>query len=85
MNHRMKLVLHYFLMILIHSFRSSTIRILNVKIQTFENCLYLLDGRFNQLHTLTVHLSNVHRPDKILNQVSFIKQNKKRYIFFFLG
>ncbi|CAF1518188.1 unnamed protein product [Adineta steineri] len=41
---------------------------LNVKIQTFENCLYLLDGRFNQLHTLIVDLANVHRPYKILNQ-----------------
>ena len=60
---------------LFSSFRSSTLRILNVKIQTFENSLYLLDGRFNQLHTLIVDLANVHRPDKIINQVSFIKQN----------
>ena len=55
------------------SFRSSTLRILNVKIQSFDDCLDVLDGRFDQLHTLIVDLANVNRPYKIPNQVSFTK------------
>jgi hypothetical protein len=53
------------------SFRSSTLRILKMKLQCFDDCLYLLDGRFNQLHTLIVDLTHVHRPIEIQNQVSF--------------
>jgi hypothetical protein len=56
------------------SFRSSTLRILNLRLQTFDDCLYLLDGRFNQLHTLIVDLAHLHRSDKILNQVSFARK-----------
>ncbi|CAF2783665.1 unnamed protein product [Rotaria sp. Silwood2] len=47
---------------------SSTILILNVRVQCFEDCLYLLDGRFNQLHTLYVDLVNIHCPRKLKNQ-----------------
>jgi hypothetical protein len=55
------------------SFRSSTLRILNVRLLTFRDCLYLLDGRFDQLHTLIVDLANVRPPEEVQNQVSFTK------------
>ncbi|CAF4656270.1 unnamed protein product, partial [Rotaria sp. Silwood2] len=51
-----------------HTFRSSTLLKLNVRIQSFDDCLYLLDGRFNQLHTLYVDLTSIHRPNHIQNQ-----------------
>jgi hypothetical protein len=56
------------------SFRSSTLRILNIRLQTFDDCLYLLDGRFNQLHTLIVDLAHLDRPDEILNPVNFVRK-----------
>jgi len=36
---------------------SSTLLKLHVGLVDFIDCLYLLDGRFNQLHTLHVHIS----------------------------
>ena len=54
---------------------SSTILILNIKVQCFDDCLYLLDGRFNQLHTLYVDLVNTYSPQNIKNQVSFARNN----------
>ncbi len=53
------------------SFRSSTLLKLNIRVQTFDDCLYLLDGRFNQLHTLCVDLVHTHHPHEIKNQVCF--------------
>ncbi|CAF4763527.1 unnamed protein product, partial [Rotaria sp. Silwood2] len=44
------------------SFSSSSLLVLNIKVQTFDICLYLLDGRFNQLHTLNIELANIFRP-----------------------
>ncbi|CAF1450628.1 unnamed protein product [Rotaria sp. Silwood1] len=40
---------------------SSTLLHLHVIVDTFEDCLYLLDGRFNQLHTfdVTIYFKNV--------------------------
>ena len=46
------------------SFSSSTLRKLDLKVQTFGDCLYLLDGRFNQLHTFYIELVNIHPPDE---------------------
>jgi hypothetical protein len=31
---------------------SSTLLVLKIKAQIFDTCLYILDGRFSQLHTL---------------------------------
>jgi hypothetical protein len=71
------------------SFRSSTLRILNIRLQSFDNCLYVLDGRFNQLHTLIVELTHVYYPEVIINQVRFTKPNSydeiRKENFFFLG
>ncbi|CAF3412615.1 unnamed protein product [Rotaria sp. Silwood1] len=50
------------------TFRSSTLLKLNIRVQCFDDCLHLLDGRFNQLHTLCVDLVHIHHPQEIINQ-----------------
>ncbi|CAF2819760.1 unnamed protein product [Rotaria sp. Silwood2] len=50
------------------TFRSSTLLKLKIRVQCFDDCLYLLDGRFNQLHTLCIDLVHIHQPDQIKNQ-----------------
>ncbi|CAM4834649.1 unnamed protein product [Rotaria magnacalcarata] len=50
------------------TFRSSTLLKLKIRVQCFDDCLYLLDGRFNQLHTLCVDLTHINEPDEIKNQ-----------------
>ncbi|CAF3082595.1 unnamed protein product [Rotaria sp. Silwood2] len=50
------------------TFHSSTLQKLNIKIQCFDDCLYLLDGRFNQLNTLYVDLLSIQCPEEIHNQ-----------------
>ncbi|CAF4535046.1 unnamed protein product [Rotaria sp. Silwood2] len=50
------------------SFSSSSLLVLNIKVQCFDMCLYILDGRFNQLHTLVIDLVNIHPPEEIENQ-----------------
>jgi hypothetical protein len=54
---------------------SSTLLVLDIKVQSFFMCLYLLDGRFNQLHTFYIELTHIHLPDEeIENQVSSRKK-----------
>ncbi|CAF3690225.1 unnamed protein product [Rotaria sp. Silwood1] len=50
------------------SFCSSTLRKLSVRLQCIDDCLYLLDGRFNQLQTLYVDLVNLHGSHRIQNK-----------------
>ncbi|CAF1230123.1 unnamed protein product [Rotaria magnacalcarata] len=55
---------------------SSTLLKLNVKVQHFNDCLYLFDGRFNQLRTFYVDLVCIRglygrRPHVITNQVIY--------------
>ncbi|CAF2987020.1 unnamed protein product [Rotaria sp. Silwood2] len=50
------------------TFRSSTLLKLNIRICTIDDCLYLLDGRFNQLHTLYVDIVDVNPSEEIKNQ-----------------
>ncbi len=69
------------------TFRSSTLSRLYIRVRCFDDCLYLLDGRFNQLHTLSVDFVNIRRPQENINQVSFIRKtfmlsNNKRNIIF---
>ncbi len=59
------------------NFCSSTLLVLNTKIDDFDICLYLLDGRFNQLHTLIVQSENIWSRVKIENQVSFYSKKKR--------
>ncbi len=69
------------------TFRSSILLKLNIKVQCFDDCLHLLDGRFNQLHMLCVDLVHIHHPHEIKNQVSFTRKtfilsNNKRNVIF---
>ncbi|CAF3298751.1 unnamed protein product [Rotaria sp. Silwood2] len=50
------------------TFRSSTLLKLSVRLQGIDDCLHLLDGRFNQLHTVYVDLLNLHCSHEIQNQ-----------------
>jgi len=38
---------------------SSTLRKLNIDVNTFDDCLYLLDGRFDSLSTLIVTIVKI--------------------------
>lgn len=47
---------------------SSVLLELHVTVESYEDCLYLLDGRFNQLHTLYIIISSsISRPLSIIN------------------
>ncbi|CAF2959730.1 unnamed protein product [Rotaria sp. Silwood2] len=61
-------VILYFDDAFLPTFRSSTLLKLNIRVECFEDCLYLLDGRFNQLHTLYVDLVNMSDVPEIQNQ-----------------
>ncbi|CAF1236044.1 unnamed protein product [Rotaria sp. Silwood1] len=50
------------------NFCSSTLLKLIISVHSFDDCLYLLDGRFDQLHTFHVDLANTWCPDEIKNQ-----------------
>ncbi|CAF3060492.1 unnamed protein product [Rotaria sp. Silwood2] len=54
--------------------RSSTLMKFNIRVHTFDDCLYLLDGRFNQLHTLYVDADDIFCVDEIKNQVRFTRK-----------
>ena len=45
-------------------FCSSTLTVLSIKMQTFDACLYILDGRFSLLHTLWIDVVSIRTSDK---------------------
>ena len=53
---------------LILNFRSSTLLYLDIKVQSYDDCLFLLDGRFNQLHTLIINVVNSIDTGEVDNQ-----------------
>ncbi|CAF0937291.1 unnamed protein product [Adineta steineri] len=60
------------------SFSSPILTHLNINVETFDDCLYLLDGRFRKLTTLSVNVyhmdrfsETVHNMDKLLNLKCF--------------
>jgi hypothetical protein len=62
------------------TFRSSSLVKLIVRVQYFEGRLYLLDGRFDQIHALCIDLAVISYPPEqqqaqLPNQVSF---NRKK-------
>ena len=57
------------------NFRSSTLLYLDIKVQSYDDCLYILDGRFNQLHTLIIDVVNLFDSGDVTNRVCFIKRN----------
>jgi hypothetical protein len=46
---------------------SSTLMEFHVRVLSFSDCLYLLDGRFNQLHTLIVTIGWILPPPSMIN------------------
>jgi hypothetical protein len=57
------------------SFSSSSLLELNIKVQSIDVCLYILDGRFEQLRTLYIELANICTSSEgIENQVRFTRK-----------
>ncbi len=52
-------------------FCSSTLLVLKIKISTFYICLFLVDGRFSQLHTLVVESGDISVSTRVPNKVCF--------------
>lgn len=51
---------------------SSTLLELHIRLMSFSGCIYILDGRFNKLHTLHVDVQNIFRSDfRNNNQVNY--------------
>ena len=50
-------------------FQCSTLRKLSITVYSFEDCLYLLDGRFNQLEEIDVDLLSLRPARQIRNEV----------------
>ncbi|CAF1102925.1 unnamed protein product [Adineta steineri] len=48
--------------------RCSTLLKLIIRVEIFDDCLYLLDGRYDQLHTFHVDLVKISFPDGSINQ-----------------
>ena len=58
------------------SYISSTLTKLKINVATFNDCLYLLDGRFDCLSTLIINVLNIYYPisdiDKTVSIISMI-------------
>ncbi|CAF1559442.1 unnamed protein product [Rotaria magnacalcarata] len=48
---------------------STTLSELHVTVNDFDDCLYLLDGRFNQLHTLYVYVADIQSSQQTINNM----------------
>lgn len=60
-------------------FFCSTLRELHVNLDDFKTCLYLLDGRFNQLDTFYVNITSIEFSNpKIINEVGY----KNKYVIY---
>ena len=60
------------------TFFSSTLLNLRVKLQTFDDCLYLLDGRLSQLRSFDVNVDYVVDPSPAIQQtVSDFRRSKE--------
>ena len=57
---------------------STTLLELHVNVPSFDDCLYLLDGRFEQLRTFHIKISNIRLTRIIENQVRFSKKKYKK-------
>ncbi|CAF3340005.1 unnamed protein product [Rotaria sp. Silwood2] len=55
---------------------SSSIVHLNLKVKTFNDCLWLLNGHLSQLHTLVVHVEHIHNTSEIINNKKTVSNLK---------
>jgi hypothetical protein len=65
---------------------SSSLTTLHINVEDFNDCLYLLDGRFKQLHTFYVNVHIFLPPlSTIVNQVDNFssKENEEIFVLFF--
>ena len=63
------------------TFFSSTLLELHVSVTSFVDCLYLLDGRFNQLRTFHIKMLDIILTRTIDNQVGFEKKEQENFSF----
>jgi hypothetical protein len=65
------------------TFFSSSLTTLHINVEDFDDCLYLLDGRFEQLHTLYIDIHFFWPPSSTIhNQVDNFSSKKTESIFF---
>ncbi|CAF3869901.1 unnamed protein product [Rotaria sp. Silwood1] len=55
---------------------SSSIVHINIKVKSFDDCLWLLDGHLNQLHTLIIHVKHIRNTSKIINNTKILSNLK---------
>ena len=60
---------------------SPTLLELHVNVTSFDDCLYLLDGRFNQLRTFHIKILDIILTRTIDNQVGFEKKEQENFSF----
>ncbi|CAF3894576.1 unnamed protein product [Rotaria magnacalcarata] len=58
------------------NFASSTLLELHVTVHDFGDCLYLLDGRFNQLHTFYVSVADIQSSQQIIENMEILPNLK---------
>jgi hypothetical protein len=59
-------------------FFSPNLKELHINVEKFTDCLYLLDGRFKQLHTLYVNVQYCTRPSSlIINKVDYLVEGNE--------
>ncbi|CAM4803619.1 unnamed protein product [Rotaria magnacalcarata] len=58
---------------------STTLLELHVTLNNFNGCLYLLDGRFNQLHTLYVYVADIQSSRQTINNMENLPNLKGAY------
>ncbi len=60
------------------TFYSSTLMELHINVSNFFDCLYLLDGRFKQLHTFCVNIDRFcWPPDVIISKVDYLNKRNR--------
>jgi hypothetical protein len=55
---------------------SSNLLQLRINVDFFCDCLYLLDGRFQQLHTLCIYVHFLVPRSTSINQVDYLNEEK---------
>ena len=67
------------------TFFSSTLTHLCINVNTFDDCLYLLDGRLQQLSTFIVRIYYIDDSSLIVHNTVSSSYSKNIYLFFNLG
>ncbi len=66
------------------TWHSSNIVHLNVQVHNFNDCLCLLDGRLNQLHTFIVQVDQIYKTSMTINNmVKYFQSQRNTFILTF--